>query len=91
MKNDEKLEESWSTYLFLVELGRFPVQCLEDSSSAWKILPSTGQENTLKSSKCWTGKQPENLPSAGQENNIAQAKTDKWISFPSHFSSFFTI
>ena len=28
------------------------------------------------------------LPSTGQENNTAQPKTDKWFSFPSHFSSF---
>ena len=25
----------------------------------------------------------------GQENNIAEPKTDKWFSLPSHFSSFF--
>ena len=28
------------------------------------------------------------LPSPGQENNIAQAKTDTWFSFPSHFFLF---
>ena len=27
----------------------------------------------------------------GQENNTAQTQTDKWLSFPSHFSSFFTV
>ena len=31
------------------------------------------------------------LASTGQENNTAQPKTDKWFSFPSHFSSFFAI
>ena len=28
------------------------------------------------------------LPSAGHENNIAQPKTGKWLSSPSHFSLF---
>ena len=31
------------------------------------------------------------LPSIGQENNTARLKTDKWFSFPSHLSSFFTV
>ena len=31
------------------------------------------------------------LPSIGQENSVAQPKTDKWFSFSSHFSSFFTV
>ena len=31
------------------------------------------------------------LPSSGHENNIAQPKTDKCLSCPSHFSLFFTV
>ena len=27
----------------------------------------------------------------GQKNDIVQPKTDKWFSFPSHFSSFFAV
>ena len=44
----------------------------------------------------WVGEQSGNesmcdsliLPSAGHENNIAQPKTDKWLSSPSNFSLF---
>ena len=33
----------------------------------------------------------QNVQSTGHEKNIAEPKTDKWLSSPSHFPSFFTV
>ena len=47
-----------------------------DGELVWKAVEMKGRGRTWRIF----------FPSIGQENNIAQPKTDKWLSSPSHFS-----
>ena len=49
------------------------------------------KKQSYKEQKSETGITASVLQSTGQENNTAQPKTDKWLNFLTHFSSFLTI
>ena len=73
-----KIKWKAESHLFLVE------RCF--LSNAWKNV-GMQKLNRQKRVSCHANI----LPSTGQENNVAQPKPDKWWSFSSNFSSFFTV